>query len=175
MGLAATLNLGFCGNMLDEMPSGETLTYPAVVAFAKKTMGTDSAVMNELKHLPFHISWHWGLSDEAHGELEAAMGLLSNSTSDAAHPPLDFLIGCTSDRVSVHAAATAAINCVIQIAPYMFTSRFKQDPFPYIFRTSVTSRDYAEGILSMMRYFGWTGIGVINDNTPRGQALRDSL
>jgi len=168
VGLAATLNLGFCGNVFDEDPSGETLTFPAVVALAKKSMGTDSAVINELKHLPFHISWHWGFSDNAHGELEAAMGLLSQST-------LDFLIGCTSDNVSINAAAKATRHGVIQISPYMFTSRLERDPFPYIFRTSITSRDYAEGIVEMMRYFSWTGIGVINDNTPRGQALTDSL
>jgi len=169
----ATLNLGFCGSY--EALDSETMTYPAVVALAKNTMGKEAAVMTELKQLPFHISWHWGISDTAHGELEAVMGLLSRSASNITHPPLDILIGCRSDQVSLHAAAAAKKKGVIQIAPYTFTSQFERDPFPFIFRTSVTSRDYAEGIVAMMRFFNWAGIGVINDRNPRGQSFADSV
>lgn len=171
-----TLKLGFCGNILDEMLGGQTLTYPAVVALAKETMGTGNAFMDELKQLPYHISWHWGFTGSAHGELDAGLSLLSHSGSDANRPPLDFLIGCTSDQVSLDAAALATAKGVIQIAPYAFTSRLShRDHFPFVFRTTPTSRDYAEGIVAMMQYFGWTGIGVINDRKLRGQALSDSL
>merc|ERR1719410_329359 len=108
-------------------------------------MGKDGAMLNELTQLPFDISWHVGITDNAHGELLAAMGLLNHD------PPLDFLIGCTSDQVSVRAASTAATKGVIQIAPYTFTSRLQRDTSSYVFRTSVTSRDYAEAVIAMMR------------------------
>jgi len=64
---------------------------------------------------------------------------------------------------------------VIQITPYTFTSQFERDTSPYVFRTSATSRDYAAGVLAMMLYFNWTGIGVINDSSSRGRALADSV